>query len=122
MDDLLSPSDSDTASPPQQRPWPQLAEVQPELGVVPPRHAVAIGQRRVRGGGVGAVLNAVPGPIDAGHTRHCQPPRHPVNAVCCWDVMCGAGSLLPQWGFCFPNGMKLSELEDLNYFGNSDSD
>ena len=25
---------------------------------------------------------------------HC---RHPVNAVRCWDVMCGAGSLLPQW-------------------------
>ena len=40
-----------------------------------------------------------------------------MNAVHCWDVMCGAGSLLPQWGLCFPNGMKLSELEDLNYFG-----
>ena len=45
-----------------------------------------------------------------------------MNAVRCWDVMCGAGSLLPQWGLCLPNGMKLSELEDLNYFRNSDSD
>ena len=25
-------------------------------------------------------------------------------------------------GLCFPKGMKLSELEDLNYFGHSDSD
>jgi hypothetical protein len=28
------------------------------------------------------------------HTHvHC---RHPVNAIRCWDVMCGARSLLPQ--------------------------
>ena len=50
------------------------------------------------------------------HTHvHC---RHPVNAVRCWDVM-WCWVLASPKGF---KGMKLSELEDLNYFGNSDSD
>ena len=38
---------------------------------------------------------------------HC---RHPVNAVCCWDVMCGAGSLLPQWVFASPMGRSCQSL------------